>query len=1121
MNTNLPMKSKVIKIFFLVSIALVTVSGFFILALNRTKQKTDSYNPNNSYIITSEEINSRVANEAEARKLLLDFELGDEYLLKQIFNLDGGVVYHFQESFNGIPVHGRYSNVITSKDTTVEGISSNYYPINVDTSPKIDSDKALQICLQYIDKLDVAKDSVFIELCIYSYDESALLAYFVNIGSDCFYIDAISGDVIRTYNNIKTSNCLLTGNLGQVEVVAQEHNNNYELIDFSRGGGIESCILPDDAKGVFDFEEKNYSRIIISGNDDNEFASCVDAYYNVERAYDYFADVHNFYSTDGNNNRRIYIINNIDAYTNHNKKSKIVDFSDNAASTTIYNEDGVAETWFIVSRVNSLSEHLFSYYLDVMTHEYTHAVFYSIVGKTLSKQMDAVDEAYADIIGECCEAFYDVESDWDLPGCRNISSIANNKDLGTNINHIDEYSEDIEAHDASTVISCAAYYMFTGVNEDGNNDSQYAIHSYDALSKLWFVSMFYLTPSADFLTCRYAVESAADLMLKEGVINELQLQGISNAFDKVGIKCNKNKKNVDLMYVSPKFQLQVKDKSDRDYFNCEILITRIYKENDYSGHNIGIQYRKDLNECIYSGSLEDYPQKKLRYEVGSIYSIDLKDQNSRLVDSYIFEVKEKGPKELILHTSFLGNDFNPFEKEQLDDLSDHDVNDNKGGFVLENPYIDGYQTNETAFDNLFSGHFANMSAPMGLQCGGTYDSAKRFAIKASYDMNDPINGPTYLMVVDVLGNVYDMFPVSKYPKVATGWLKGDIFYCSDGSSAYIMKQGGDITDNFFQEDISLIDIVNDSNGILFFTAKTSFDSPYEGENNKTDICYEIWNEAGKIVLSFYKNELVNKYGIDSWGSIGSYHLENLSNGIYQVSDRKSNSDGGSPQYIFFDVNRKKAFAIPVNDDSKYEDIECDGNYILIPHDRTKTVTIYNIETEEYVCVENILKAHSLGEDHFFADTNCYDLRGNISFTLKNFDDMPVRAGAYHNGYALIITDKGTYYQSKEHRYGIGLLDENGSNISIIASLDAASLSYTYIQEFDIYCIFSREGMRGFLNKEGFQQEYMYGSYLDDDYYGVIDGNNHLILRYGYGSRNYSDKNHTEEMYGYDLFMLNQ
>ena len=379
------------------------------------------------------------------------------------------------------------------------------------------------------------------------------------------------------------------------------------------------------------------------------------------------------------------------------------------------------------------------------------------------------------------------------------------------------------------------------------------------------------------------------------------------------------------------------------------------------------------------------------------------------------------------------------------------------------------------------------------------------------------------MIADVLGNVYDMIPVSKYPREATGWLKDDIFYCSGGTSAYIMKQGGDITKNFFDNDISLIDVVNDSNGIMFFTAKTVLDSPYDSENSVSDTRYDIWDETGNIVLSFYKNELVNKYGIVSWLSTGSYHLVNHGSGIYHVSNRNRNNESSSAQYIFIDINRKKVFAVPVNGDAEYEDIESDGNYILIPHSRANSVTIFDIATEESDYIENVSEAYGLGEGKFFSDEYCYNIHGDILFAFENTNlkYRRIYAGEYRNGKALVIIDGGKYYQSDDHEYDIGIIDESGSDVNIITSLHDRSLYYSYVQTLDTYCIFTHEGRGGFLSdKNVFQEQSIFGSWGTDQYYGVKDNGSSYILRYGYINKDYSDEIRATEMYGYEYFEIN-
>lgn len=1076
------------------------------------------YLPNSSYILTSEQINSKISGESEALNLLRDWGLGDNYILKNTFDLYGGNVYHFQETVEGIPVHGRYSNVITSKDTTVEAISSNYYPIQMDTTPKIKNEEALNIFLQ-IGNFDKTISS---ELCVYGYDENPRLSYCIRYGCNTVYIDANTGEIIQIYDNLNFIECVLSGYLGEVEVDVKQIENQYELFDASRGGGIEICTLPEASNGIFDFVSKDRVRVLITPNNLQESKTSVDALYNLERVYDYYVNVHQFYSTDGKDQREIHVVNNIDGYKiiNSEGEVEIRSFKSNAAATTMINEEGIAETWFIISSINENAENLYSYYLDVMAHEYTHAVMYSIIGNAINGQMGAMGEAYADIIGECCEAYYRQEIDWVMTGVRNVEQIANGIDQGSFINHMDQYNDDLSAHDASTVISSAAYYMYLGIDANGNYDSQYAIHSYDILSKLWFTSMFYLTPSSDFITCRYAVENAAALMIKNGMISRRQADGVSNAFDKVGINGNDiMEEHGDILTASPNFELKIKDRDNKDYEDCEISIKRIYQGRNYQqGHNLGIAYRNEESKNIFTGSFAEYKQNEIIYEE-AIYEIELKNHYSFQEESFKFYIKKNGPNALILHTSFVGNEFDPFSS-QSDNETINESEDMRGGFVLENPFPEGYQMVTTPIDSLFSGHFANMSAPMGLETGGTYKGNKLFATKGTYDMDDPVNGAYYLIISDVMGNVYDLIPLTRYPKDTTGWIKNDVFYYSGSQPACIMNQSGDITDNFFSDEKLLEDIVNDDNGIMFITSDLILHNPHIGIDDTTDTKYDIWNDSGEILLSFYKNEIAQKYSIDPWASTESFHLKNLGNGIYHISNQKDNKVNVSPIYLFIDINRKKVFAVPVYADSEYDSIESDGNYIMIPHKQNEAVTMFDIETETVSYIENISNAHGLGEGKFFTDQYCCDVAGNILYTFNSFDTgIEVQeVSAYNNGQAIIIFDRGKYYQSSIHEYQIGLINENGAIINNLGTFDSRDIFLQYIPDSDIYMIFATNcttiGL--IFQKNSFQTYSVYSSSNADRYYGIVAGGQQFILRYGCLGMDYSDEISPTPVYGYEL-----
>ena len=1111
MDNRMKKRLKMIGMYVSILILIVIIG---ILKIKDNASKLQSYDPENSYIITENQIDRKVHNESEARKLLEKFELGNEYELTETFNLTNGIIYQFLEAYKGIEVHGRYSRVITNSNEDVEAIASNYYPVDIDILPEISEDEAIDVYKKYYDEKENSLNNISADLCIYGYSQDMRLSYCIREGNGGMYVDAKTNEVIQVFDNMDFAACVLTGNLGDNSVNVRENNGNYELIDDSRSGGIEACILTDEMNGVVDFDVQNCVRVIAPADNAEKYRFFVDGYFNVERAYDYYAKVHNFKSTDGNGKRKIRIINDVEAYiTKEGKK----EFRDNAASTPVNVQDGNVETWFLISKVNDSSDFLYSYYLDVMTHEYTHAVMFSIIGNDKSKQMEAMGEAYSDILGECCEAYYNTENDW-IIGPRNIADVANGVNEDTSIRHMNEYSEDIEMHDASTIISSAAYNMFNGVDEKGEWNSKYAIHSTKVLEQLWFRSMFYLTPTSDFLTCRYAIENVAKAMNKEGIIDDLQFEGVKNAFEKVGVRGISIKENKEMLDVTPDFNIQIKDKFGNDYNQCNMKITCLYKGHNYKGHNVGITYRTEENNYLYEGAFLDYEPKKLKYEKGAIYCIRLKDYNNPLEDEFIFQVKAKGKKELILQTSFWGEVENSFESEENMDVEES--NESEGAFVLENPYPEGYQMKKTAFDNLLSGHFTNLSEPMGLENGKTYDASKKFAVKATYDMEDPANGASYLVIADVMGNVYDMLPVSKYPCEVNGWLKNDVFY--NTQKGRIVQQGSDITSNFFEDHTSLNDIVNDTNGIIFLTCKISFDSPYERKDSNVDFKYEVIDADGHVIVSFYRNELINKYGFKSMIDNDTYKLISLSGGVYCAVSRRDEATSGSG-FIIIDVNRKKVFAVCISHAAEYEKIESDGNYILFPSEYTEDATILDIENETSIVVENVPNAECIGENKFFAGNDCYDLQGNIIFSDEESGKV-VQRSAYHNGKSLVLIDMGENGQIDRHTYNLLLLDENGKRVSDVISINGSDLFFGYVEDLSVYCIFSKEGTGGFLFENGnFQNEETYETTNRADkncYYGVVENDNRLILRYRTVGYDQSKVLHQDLLFECQLFKMN-
>ena len=190
--------------------------------------------------------------------------------------------------------------------------------------------------------------------------------------------------------------------------------------------------------------------------------------------------------------------------------------------------------------------------LDIMGHEFTHAVvdyvvggFFNHSGLTYQGESGALDEAYADIMGSIIEGKTgdqrwqmgeDRELVWPsdnldennnfMPCTRDLSATL--KRPGYKYNYKDvvpNYSNDNGGvHYYSTIFSHAAYLMMTNPATQGISEETWA--------KVFYHSMFKLPSDAKFLDARGTVLSTAKAFGFDGQ----QQQAIKDAFDQVGIK---------------------------------------------------------------------------------------------------------------------------------------------------------------------------------------------------------------------------------------------------------------------------------------------------------------------------------------------------------------------------------------------------------------------------------------------------------------------------------------------------------------------------------------------------------------------------------------------------------
>lgn len=152
--------------------------------------------------------------------------------------------------------------------------------------------------------------------------------------------------------------------------------------------------------------------------------------------------------------------------------------------------------------------------LDIVGHEYTHAVIRSILrtGGFSGTDGDALDEAYGDFLGSLLEN-KDGEGRWQIGEDSAVGSLRD-------MRRVDPGND---GHERATIFDRAAHLMMT--------DSRTANVSKETWARIFYTSMKRLPSDATFKHARNAVIASAHV---QG-LNAAQQKAIAEAFDEVGI----------------------------------------------------------------------------------------------------------------------------------------------------------------------------------------------------------------------------------------------------------------------------------------------------------------------------------------------------------------------------------------------------------------------------------------------------------------------------------------------------------------------------------------------------------------------------------------------------------
>ena len=419
--------------------------------------------------------------------------------------------YRFQQMLNGIPVYGYQLVVSVNSEGEVEALSGHYYPsINFEDEAVISEAEAKEIASSNSEDTQVRSNGL-----VYYQDPETnelQLAWEIDTQSSKYFISAQNGEIISGFSSIIDDS-------GTGTDLANQN------ISFPVTYLLGKYWLSDSDKkinGAYYQSSGNLGKIIMvaenTASNWNNHKEAITVYSHMQTIYDYYSNVLGRNAANDKGKK----INLIIKYPFSGNNAA---FLPSYTSTTVlaFSAGGYCEP------------------LDVVGHEFTHAVTAATWNGTYLNESGALNEAYSDIIGDLIE-------DRELNLHREDSSLGANRsfaqpELYNQPSHYSNHSafcnrsgdhskhscDNGGVHKNSGIINHAAYLMDQTWPSSNHSEE---------LATLFYKSMQYLTPNSSFVDCRHAVQAAARSLQ----LSEEKKKAIAKAFDDVGV-VNKNEEN--------------------------------------------------------------------------------------------------------------------------------------------------------------------------------------------------------------------------------------------------------------------------------------------------------------------------------------------------------------------------------------------------------------------------------------------------------------------------------------------------------------------------------------------------------------------------------------------------
>lgn len=480
------------------------------------------------------------------------FDLPEDYsfiLSNKIKDQLGWNHYTYSLTFKGIPIRHNIIKIHVNGSYLVS-VNAELAKVSGSITPSFSSDQVIETALNHVNairyKWEMPEEEALLKmeqgmeasyypapnLMWYSNptDNTPVLVYGMDVYADeplsrqFIYVDAHTNIVVATENRIHTADSngvAVTAYSGNRPIVADYFASQFRLRETGRGNGIQTFDLNNTSNygAAVDFidADNNWN------NTSNQDHYAGDGHWGAEMTYDYFWQVHNRNSIDGNG----FLLKSYLHYnTNYNNA-----FWDGQRMTY---GDGNGTTFTPLTAI------------DITAHEIAHGLTSNTSNLVYSNESGALNESFSDIFGVSVEAFANnnvlnwIMGEDATPNGNGIRSMSNPNSfsdpdtyLGT---HYYTGTQDNGGVHTNSGVQNFWYYLLTeggsGTNDISNVYNVNGLGIVDASRIAFRNNTIYLTPNSDYQDARfYAVQSAIDLF---GACSP-EVMSTTNAWYAVGV----------------------------------------------------------------------------------------------------------------------------------------------------------------------------------------------------------------------------------------------------------------------------------------------------------------------------------------------------------------------------------------------------------------------------------------------------------------------------------------------------------------------------------------------------------------------------------------------------------